>query len=215
MLGIGGGVVFQALAPGDRQAAGGARLAEQQVGRRPAAFVAGPPHFEHAFHLVDPRQGHGLAGVEHHDGVGIDGGNFFDQFVLIAGQAEDRLQARPHKDHRNLGASWPRRWPPRGRPARCSGVYQLRRTWTGALELSGLGLDFDVVRAGGQLDRAAHIVEAVGGGNDVVLVGLQNVAVHAALECAGGCQPLAVEAETGVGAHGLKIDPVVARVWRP
>jgi hypothetical protein len=104
MLGVGGGVVFQALAPGDRQTAGWAGLARQQVGRGPTALIARPPHLQNRLHLADPGQGHGLAGVQHHDGVRIHRCNFLHQLVLIAGQAEDRRQARPHKDHRHLGA---------------------------------------------------------------------------------------------------------------
>ena len=64
---------------------------------------------------------------------------------------------------------------------RCSGVYQFRRTCTGELEVSG-GLDLDVMRTGGEFDGAAHVIEAVGGGHHVILVGLQDVAVDAALE---------------------------------
>ena len=103
MLGIGGGIVVEALAPGDGQAACGTGLAEQDVGGGPSAFVAGPPHLEHGFHLVDPGQRDGLAGVEHDDGVGIDGGDFFDEFVLIAGETEDGLKARPDEYDRDLG----------------------------------------------------------------------------------------------------------------
>ena len=78
----------------------------------------------------------------------------------------------------------------------------------------GAGGDFDRVRAGGEFDGAANVVEAVGGGDGVVLVGLQDVAVHAALECAGGGEALAVERDARVGAEGLQVDPVGAGVGR-
>ena len=103
ILGIGGGIVGEALAPGDGETARGTGFAEKHVGGRPSAFVAGPPHFENSLDLVDPGQRDGLAGVEDDDGVGIDGGNFFDELVLIAGKAEDGLEPRPEKDDGDLG----------------------------------------------------------------------------------------------------------------
>src|ERR1700679_2750116 len=56
----------------------------------------------------------------------------------------------------------------------------------------------------------AHIVQAVGGGNDVVLVGLQDVAMHIALEGAGDADALAVDIKTGIGAQLLQIKPIGA-----
>src|SRR5579859_4676532 len=76
----------------------------------------------------------------------------------------------------------------------------------------GRGLDFDLVRPGGKIDGAAHVVKRIGGGNDVVLVGLQDVAVHTALEGTGGGEFLSVEQQRGIGSHGLQINPVVAVV---
>ncbi len=65
-----------------------------------------------------------------------------------------------------------------------------------------------------QLHGAANVVEAVGCGNDVVLVGLQNVAVHAALKGAGAGETLAVERDGRVGAERLQVDPVAAGMRR-
>ena len=58
---------------------------------------------KHGFHLVDPRERDRLAGVEDDDGVGVNGGDFFDEFVLIAGKTKDRLKARPDKDDGDFG----------------------------------------------------------------------------------------------------------------
>ena len=124
--------------------------------------------------------------------LGLTAAIFFDQLVLIAGQAEDRLQARPDENHRHLrglgrgdGVSWS--------AVALLGRVPVQADLHGRVGSVGRGLDLDVVRSGGELDGAAHVVEAVGGGNDVVLVGLQDVAVHAALECACGRESLAVE----------------------
>jgi hypothetical protein len=70
--------------------------------------------------------------------------------------------------------------------------------------------DFNGVRAGGELDSAAHVINAVSGGNGVVLVGLEDVSVDAALECAGLGEGFAVKHDARIGAEGLEIDPVVA-----
>ena len=78
----------------------------------------------------------------------------------------------------------------------------------------GAGLDLDLVRPGCQLDGAAHIVEIIGGGNDVVLVGLQDVAMHSALAYTRCGKALAVDCDVGVGAHRLKVEPVGASVRR-
>ena len=78
----------------------------------------------------------------------------------------------------------------------------------------GAGFDFDLVRPGCQFNSAAHIVESVGGGNGVVLICLQNVAVNCALEYTGAGQMLAVNRDRGVGAQRLKIYPVNAGVRR-
>ena len=67
------------------------------------------------------------------------------------------------------------------------------------------------MRAGGEFDGAANVVEAVGGGNGVVLVCLQDVAVDAALEYAGCGEAFAVELDGCVGAQCLQVDPVGCR----
>jgi len=112
--------------------------------------------------LFLPRAGNGLARVQYDNSVGIDGGDLLDQLVLIAGESEDWAQTGPNEDDGYLAflaaamaASWS--------ALRCSGVYQFRRTWTGAEEVSGCG-DLDGVRAGGQLDRPADIIDSVGVG---------------------------------------------------
>jgi len=93
-----GGVVGERSGPGDWQLAAGVVESEKRFGFRNAAFVAGPPHFDDPFHLVDPRHGDGLASVEDDDGVGIDSGDLFDKLVLITGQFKVRFVARPHED---------------------------------------------------------------------------------------------------------------------
>src|SRR5690242_15981624 len=69
------------------------------------------------------------------------------------------------------------------------------------------------MRTSGELHGATHVIETVDGGNSVVLVGLKDVSVDAALECAGSCEAFAVEAKNGVGAECLEVEPVVAVVW--
>src|SRR5579872_1470958 len=103
MIWIGGGVVRQILRPGHWQTASGTGFAKQDVGRRPAALVAWPPHLEHSLHSVYPGQGYWLACVENDHRIWIDGCNVFHELVLLAGQSEDRLQASPEEDDRNLG----------------------------------------------------------------------------------------------------------------
>ena len=158
-------------------------------------------------------QRHRLAGVENHDGVGIDGGDFFDEFVLIAGKAKDRLEARPEKDYGNFCVL-------------CGGdrviviCLALLRGVPAEADLNrgigrvGAGVDFDGVGAGGEFDGTANIIEAVGGGDGVVLIGLEDVAVNTALECASGGEAFAVERDAGVGAESLQVDPISAGVGR-
>ena len=76
--------------------------------------------------------------------------------------------------------------------------------------MSGLVVISMACGAGGELHGAADVIEAVGGGDGVVLVGLEDVAVDAALECAGSGEALAIELDDGVGAEGLQVEPVVA-----
>src|SRR5208337_1333049 len=71
-------------------------------------------------------------------------------------------------------------------------------------------LNLDGVRTFGQVDGPTNVVQAVGGGHGVVLIGLENVAVLPALESTG-CRPrFSVDGDAGVGAEGLKVYPVVA-----
>src|SRR5664279_4920985 len=70
------------------------------------------------------------------------------------------------------------------------------------------------MRPGGQFYLAPHVVESVRSGNNVVLVGLQDVSVDAALERAGSGKLFTIENDTGVGAHGLQVDPVCAGMGR-
>ena len=67
------------------------------------------------------------------------------------------------------------------------------------------------MRAGGQFNRAADVVDAVGGGKSVVLGCLENVSVDAALKDAGVGDAFAVEFDGGVRTQGLKVDPIGAR----
>ena len=154
-----------------------------------------------------------MAGVENHDGVGIDGGNFFYELVLIAGQAENGTQAGPDKHDSGfcrLGGG-------DGGFVVCFALFRgvpVEPNLNGSGGGVRTGADFDCVRASSKVDSATHIIEAVGGGNYVVLVGLQDVSMDAALECASGAQALAVKRDAGVGAEGLQIEPVGAGVRR-
>src|ERR1035437_7837308 len=213
VLGVGGGVVFQTLTPGDGQPAGGAALAGEQIGCRPAALIAGPPHFQYRLYLVHPGQGDGLASVQHDDGVGVNRGHLFDELVLLAGKAEDRAEASPHEYYRYLGALRG------GDGGFVVGLALLGRVPVeahlhGRIGAVGAGLDLNLVWTGGQMDYAAHVIESVGGGNHVVLVSLQNVAMHASLLDAGSDQPLAVEGDLCIGPKRLQVEPVHARVRR-
>ena len=211
MLGVGGGVVVEALAPGDGQAAGGADLAGEQIGCGPAAFIAGPPHFEDRLDLVDPGQGDGLAGVEYDDGVGIDGGDFFDELVLLAGQAEDgvrRVQTKTTATLAFLAAAMAASWS----ALRCSGVYQLRRTCTGAVEVSGLML-ISIACGPAVSSMARRTLSRP----SVVGTTLSWLACRMSpwtppWKAPVPAEPLAVDGDVGVGAEGLEIDPVGAGV---
>ena len=155
----------------------------------------------------------GLAGVEDDDGVGIDGGDLFDELVLLAGKTEDGLETRPEKDDGDLGVF-----------GGGDGLLVVGLALLGRVPVQphlhrrvgrvGAGLDLDGVRAGGEFNRSANVVETVSGGNGVVLVGLQNVAMHTALVDAGSGEAFAVEHDDCVGSHGLQIDPVVAGMRR-
>src|SRR5450631_591706 len=70
------------------------------------------------------------------------------------------------------------------------------------------------MRSVSELNGATHIIETVSGRNCVVLIGLQNVAVHAALERSRAGEAFAVKRDARVGAHGLQIEPIIAGVRR-
>ena len=72
----------------DREFAGGVDVAEEDVCERLGSADAGVPHLDDAFDVVDPGHADGAAGFEHDDGVGVGGGDGFDEGVLVAGQGE-------------------------------------------------------------------------------------------------------------------------------
>src|SRR3569833_1825517 len=105
MFWIGCGIVFEALTPGDWQASGGAGFAKQDIGSRPSALVARPPHLKNGIDLVHPRQCDWLVGVQDNDSIGVYSVNRLNELVLIARKAKDGLEAGPQKDHSNLRMS--------------------------------------------------------------------------------------------------------------
>jgi hypothetical protein len=80
--------LVDALREGDRQAARRIDLAGQHAGDRLAA--AGPriPGLDHGAHLGKPRHQHRTAGLQHHGGLGVGGGDGVDQGVLVVGQGQ-------------------------------------------------------------------------------------------------------------------------------
>ena len=148
-----------------------------------------------------------MAGVEHDDGIRIDGGHLFDQPVLITRQGECRCAPRPHEHNCGLGRFG------RGDRVRMILLALLRRVPVESDLSRRMGrvrtdLDLDGVCASGQRHRTAHVVQSVGGGHDIVLIGLQDVAMHIALIGPRDRHAPAVDIEFGVGAQGLEIDPV-------
>jgi len=100
--GIGGSVILQAARPRDWEPAGGIDLASEDVCCGPTAFIARPPHLENGLDFVQPGHRNRLARVEDDDGVGVEGGNLFNEFVLVSRQSEGGLAPCPCKHHRRL-----------------------------------------------------------------------------------------------------------------
>src|SRR5262245_66141057 len=61
--------VFETPWPRERETAGGACLAREQIRRGPAAFIARVPHLENGANASQPRHGDGLPRIEHDDRV--------------------------------------------------------------------------------------------------------------------------------------------------
>ena len=199
--------VFETAGPRERQTARGARFAREQIRRGPSALIARVPHLEHGTNLVEPGHRDGLSGVEHHDGVGIDRGDFRDETILLAGQSKRRAVAAPREDDGHLGGA--RRFNGIGERA----LFHLRRdpreTRLDFIAAAvGVDLDRDRVCAGVEVHEPAQVVETVGGGHDVVAVGEHDIAVSA--PPGHSADDLSVDAELAGGAQELQIDVVVA-----
>ena len=70
--------------------------------------------------------------------------------------------------------------------------------------------DFNGVRAGGEIDSRAQVVEAVGGGHQAVFAAEDGVAVDAAAHAVGSGDALAVNFDGAGRAEQLQVDPVGA-----
>ncbi len=71
-----------------RQAAGRFGLAEDDVGERVAALLAGEPGPEYGLRVLEPGQNQRGTGVDDDDRIGGDGEHALDQFVLATGEGE-------------------------------------------------------------------------------------------------------------------------------
>jgi len=199
--------VFEPAGPRERQTARGARFAGEQIRRGPSALIARVPHLEDRADLREPRHRDGLSGVEHHDGVRIDGGDFRDQAILLARQSKSRTVAAPRKHDGHFGSA--RRFDGLGECA----PFHFRRD-PGETRLYCIAaavrihLDRDRVRTRVEVYEPAQVVETVGGGHDVVAVGEDDIAVSA--PPGHSADQLSVDAELASGAEKLQIDVVVA-----
>ena len=216
MGGIGGGIVRELFSPGKGQASGGAGFAGEDVGCCPATFIAWPPHLDDTLDFVKPGHGDGLGDVEDDDGVGVDGGDVFDQLVLIvsgtareaiAGESEVLAATRPDKDDSCFGGLG-------------SGygfvviLLALLGGNPGEANLCGAvgGVvgdgDFDLVWAGGEVEGDANVVEAVGRGHETVFAAEDGVAVNCTAHAVGTGDALAIDFNGAGCAEQLQVDPI-------
>ncbi|KAJ8548814.1 hypothetical protein ON010_g10857 [Phytophthora cinnamomi] len=66
-------------------------VAEQQVGRGPAALLVRVQHLQHGGHVVQPWHQHGLRVVQYHDGVRVCGSHLLHKLVQAVVQGQARL----------------------------------------------------------------------------------------------------------------------------
>ena len=79
------GQISFALWEGEGKFAGWVHVAEEDVGDCFRSSNAGIPGFDDGGDFIDPRHQDGATGFEHDDGVGIGGGDCFDQRILVVG----------------------------------------------------------------------------------------------------------------------------------